>query len=58
MYEIAKKVKNNNFLIYVIGLSLVIFTIVLIRAATSAITWDEAYTYIAYVKKFNMQQLI
>lgn len=58
MREIAKKVKNNNFLIYVIGLSLVIFTIVLIRAVTSAITWDEAYTYIAYVKNFNMQQLI
>ncbi len=31
MYEIAKKVKNNNFLIYVIGLSLVISTIMMTK---------------------------
>lgn len=58
MNEIVKKVKNNNFLIYVIGLSIMIFTIVLIRAATSAITWDEAYTYIAYAKNFSIKELI
>ena len=58
MNEIVKKVKNNNFLIYVIGLSIIIFSIVVIRAATSAITWDEAYTYVAYAKEFNIQQLI
>lgn len=58
MREIAKNVKNNNFLVYAIGLSIVIFTIVLVRAVTSAITWDEAYTYIAYAKDFSIQQLI
>lgn len=58
MKEIAKNIKNNNFFVYVAGLSIIIFTIVLVRAATSAITWDEAYTYIAYAKDFNIQQLI
>lgn len=58
MQENIKNKNINNFLIYVIGLSIVIFVIVLVRAATSAITWDEAYTYIAYVKNFSIQQLI
>lgn len=58
MKEIAKNIKNNNFFVYVVGVSIIVFTIVLVRAATSAITWDEAYTYIAYAKDFNIQQLI
>lgn len=59
MGEIIKKLNNkNNFLIFAIVLALLVFCIVLIRAATTAITWDEAYTYIAYAKDFNISQLI
>ena len=59
MKEIAKKLKNeHNFLIYAMGLALIVFSITLIRAATTAITWDEAYTYVAYAKDFNLSQLI
>lgn len=58
MRDFSKTIKNNNFMIYVIALSIIIFSIVVVRAATSAITWDEAYTYVAYAKEFNIQQLI
>ena len=57
MDETIRKNKNY-FLIYAIGLSLFVFFIVLVRAATTAITWDEAFTYIAYAKNFHINQLI
>ena len=57
MEETIKKEKNY-FLWYVIGLGLIVFLIVLIRAVTTAITWDEAYTYVNYAKQFDINQLI
>lgn len=59
MKAIAENLKKkNSFLAYAIGLALIVFLIVLVRAATTAITWDEAYTYVAYAKDFNINQLI
>lgn len=57
MNEFIRK-RNNYFLIYAITISLFVFLIVLVRAATTAITWDEAFTYIAYSKNFSINQLI
>lgn len=56
--EKVKKSNENAFIIYVIAISVIVFFIVLIRAATTAITWDEAYTYIVYAKDFSINQLI
>ena len=54
----GKITKDNIFMIYVISIALSVLTITLIRAATTAITWDEAYTYVEYSRNFNINQFI
>lgn len=51
-----EKKRNNRFLIYALFLSVFIFVIVLIRAATTEVTWDEAFTYVNYVRKFDFSR--
>lgn len=52
------KKEQKLYITYVVIISTMILGSILIRAATTAITWDEAYTYVAYAKNFNINQLI
>lgn len=45
-----KKKNNNNFLYYSTIIGFILFIIVIIRASNTGITYDEAYTYLNYVK--------
>ena len=57
MNQLIKKMKNKNkFPIYALTISITIFLIIVIRAATTEITWDESFTYITYVRNFTIKQ--
>lgn len=42
--------KNNRFLLYSIIVSIILFGLCVYRAATTGLTYDEAFTYIKYVQ--------
>lgn len=49
---------NTKFIIFCLGLFAIVGIPVFIRAATSGITYDEAFTYVYYAKDFNINQYI
>jgi hypothetical protein len=51
--SIFKKLGSKKFLVISITLFLLIFSISFYRATFTSITYDEAYTYMAYAKNFN-----